>query len=340
MLRVEGQPPDEGVTSPPQPGAPLPDASVHQPTPPAIIVERLTKLYDKVVAVSDISFVVPRGEFFGFLGPNGAGKSTTIRVLCGLLRATYQRILVAGHDLRTDPLGVKASIGVMLEEPVLYERLSAEDNLEFFGRIWHLPASERAARTKDLLTHLGLWDRRKETVRTWSRGMKRKLAIARALLHRPHLVFLDEPTSGLDPVAAAALRDDLLNLTASNGVTVFLTTHNLAEAEQICTQVGVIRAGELLAVGHPNQLQVSKNAHRVEIIGRGFEEEVLASLRMRREVIAAEVQNGCLVIQLALDADVAPLVNLIVSMGGQVEEIHKGKTRLEDTFLALMEEEE
>ena len=306
----------------------------------AIRTHNLTRDFDTLRAVDRLTIAVSYGTIFGLLGPNGAGKTTTIRLLLGLLEPTEGRAEVLGFDAGTHADQIRHRTGALLEHSGLYERLSAEDNLEFFGRIWHLPASERAARTKDLLTHLGLWDRRKETVRTWSRGMKRKLAIARALLHRPHLVFLDEPTSGLDPIAAAALRDDLLNLTASNGVTVFLTTHNLAEAEQICTQVGVIRAGELLAVGHPNQLQVSKNAHRVEIIGRGFEEEVLASLRMRREVIAAEVQNGCLVIQLALDADVAPLVNLIVSMGGQVEEIHKGKTRLEDTFLALMEEEE
>ena len=168
-----------------------------------------------------------------------------IRLLLGLIEPTAGSAVVLGHDTRTDAGAVRARTGALLEHTGLYERLSAYDNLDYYGRIWHLPAADRKARVQELLTRLGLWERREEPVVQWSRGMKQKLAVARVLLHRPALVFLDEPTAGLDPVAAAALRHDLDGLAEREGVTVFLTTHNLAEAEQLGDQVGVIRAGRL-----------------------------------------------------------------------------------------------
>lgn len=169
--------------------------------------------------------------------------------------------------------------------------------------------------------------------------MKQKLAMARALLHRPSLVFLDEPTAGLDPVAAAALREDLATLSAQEGVTVFLTTHNLAEAEKLCALVAVIRAGKLLAVDRPDRLRPRSGVPLVTISGRGFGQEVLALLRQQPEVRAAELRNGRLAIELRQSHDVAPLISLLVNAGVEVEEVQKGKTSLEDVFLAMMEEE-
>jgi ABC-2 type transport system ATP-binding protein len=290
----------------------------------------LARHFDTVRAVDGISLEVPAGIVFGFLGPNGSGKTTTIRLLLGLLEPTSGRAEVFGYDTRAHADEIRVRCGALLEHSGLYERLSAEDNLEFYGRVWRLPATERRARIQDLLTHLGLWDRRGEIVKNWSRGMKQKLAIARALLHRPALVFLDEPPAGLDPVAAAALRDDLAGLAAREGVTIFLTTHNLAEAEKLCHQVGVIRQGALRA---------SRGAPQVEIVGRGLDENVLALLRSRPEVAAAEQVNGRLVIDLAQEANVAPLVSLIIGAGAEVEEVRRGKASLEDVFLTLMEED-
>ncbi len=169
--------------------------------------------------------------------------------------------------------------------------------------------------------------------------MKQKLAVARTLLHRPPLIFLDEPTAGLDPLAAAALHEDLASLAAHEGVTVFLTTHNLAEAEKLCSMVGVIRQGKLLIVGHPDELRARTGGPRVQIAGRGFTEEVLAQLRARPEVAAAEVRNSHLEVELRGEADTAPLVSLLVGAGAQVEEVRKGKASLEEVFLTLMEEE-
>ena len=169
--------------------------------------------------------------------------------------------------------------------------------------------------------------------------MKQKLAVARALFHRPPLIFLDEPTSGFDPVAAAALRDDLAGLVKREGATVFLNTHNLAEAEKLCAVVGVIRKGKLLTVGSPDELRFKQGGQQAEIVGRGFTDDLLALLRERPEVASADVQNGHLVLGLRGDSEVGPLVSLIVRQGGEVEEVRKGAASLEDVFLTLMEEE-
>ena len=172
-----------------------------------------------------------------------------------------------------------------------------------------------------------------------SRGMKQKLAIARALFHHPQVIFLDEPTAGLDPIAAASLRDDLKTLAKSEGVTVFLNTHNLPEAEKLCDQVGVIREGRLLAVEHPDRLRAKSGGQKVDVFGQGFDEKVLIMLRMQPMVSSIETQNSHLSIHLREETDVAPLINLLVGAGVQVEEIRKEKISLEEVFMTLMEEE-
>jgi len=305
----------------------------------AIRTDKLSRDFGPVKAVDNLSLEVPTGIIFGFLGPNASGKTTTINLLLGLLEPTSGRAEVLGFDVRTRADEVRSRSGALLEHTGLYEQLSAEDNLEFYGRVWRMPATGRQARIKELLTHLDLWERRGERVEKWSRGMKQKLALARALLHRPPLVFLDEPTAGLDVVAAAGLREDLTRLVTSEGVTVFLTTHNMVEAEKLCRRVAVIRKGKLLAVGHPDELRAHAGAPRVEVIGAGFNEDLLRQLQARPEVSAVELQDRHLSIHLRQDVDVAPLVSLMVAAGVQVEEVRKGKASLEEVFLTLIEEE-
>jgi ABC-2 type transport system ATP-binding protein len=306
----------------------------------AIETERLTRDFGQVRAVDDLTMQVPRGSVFGFLGPNGAGKTTTIRLLMGLLEPTAGRADVLGFDIHKDADRIRTSSGALLEHSGLYERLSAEDNLKFYGRIWHLNADVLNLRIEEVLQHLGLWQRRKESVGTWSRGMRQKLAVARALLHRPELIFMDEPTAGLDPVSAASLREDLALLAQQEGVTIFLTTHNLDEAEKLCDLVGVIREGKIVAIGKPDELQRNSFAPSVVITGRGFSETILAQLRERSEVASVENEDTRLVIHLRGLAKSAPLINIIVIGGGEVEEVKKSKASLEEVFLLLMQEEE
>ena len=311
-------------------------------TQAAIRIENLTRDFESVRAVDSLSLEVPPGIVFGFLGPNGAGKTTTIRLLLGLLEPTAGRAEVLGFDTRTQANEVRTRTGALLEHSGIYEQLSAEDNLEFYGRVWRLSKVEREARIKDLLAHMGLWDRRKERAGDWSRGMKQKLALARTLLHRPRVALLDEPTAGLDVAAAVAVREDLASLAAREGVTVFLTTHNMTEAEKLCNQVAVIRQGALVAVGHPDELRARAGTPRLEIIGRGFSDEVLGLVRARPDVVAAEARNGRLAIDLRAGAGreaSAPLVSLVVGAWVEVEEVRRGQASLEEVFLTLTEEE-
>ena len=308
-------------------------------TETAIRIQNLTRDFGTLRAVDDLSLAVPAGIIFGFLGPNGAGKTTTINLLLGLLEPTSGRAEVLSLDTQTHGDQVRARTGALLEHPGLYEQLNAEDNLEFYGRIWHMTPAERQSRIKELLTHIAVWERRKERVGTWSKGMKQKLALARAMLHRPPLIFLDEPTAGLDVVAATAVRDDLETLVVREGVTVFLTTHNMAEAERLCSRVAVIRKGSLVAFGHPDELRARAGGPCLEVFGRGFNDNVLNLLRTHPDVVAAEAQNEHLAIDLREGTDVAPLVSLMVSAGVQVEEVHRAKVSLEKVLLTLMEEE-
>ncbi len=305
----------------------------------AIRMEDLGRTFGQIKAVDGLTLEVPAGIVFGFLGPNGSGKTTTIHMLLGLLAPTTGRAEVLGFDTRTHADEVRERTGALLEHDGLYEQLNAQDNLEFFGRIWRVPAGQREARVKDLLGRMGLWERRGERVGKWSRGMKQKLALARALLARPPLIFLDEPTAGLDVVAANALRDDLAALVAREGVTVFLTTHNMAEAERLCARVAVIRHGRLVAVGHPDELRARASGPRMEVVGRGFAPEALAALKARPEVTSVDVKNGHMTIDLRPEADTAPLVRLLVDSGVQVEEVRRGKASLEEAFMALVEED-
>jgi ABC-2 type transport system ATP-binding protein len=290
-------------------------------------------------AVDHMTLEVPRGIVFGFLGPNGSGKTTTIRLLLGLLEPSEGRAEVFGFDTVKQAGEIRERTGALLEHTGLYERLSAEDNLEFFGRIARLSASERAGRIQELLAHLGLWDRRKEIIGAWSRGMKQKLAIARALMNNPQLIFLDEPTSGLDPVAAAALREDLASLASDGKVTIFLTTHNLAEAEKLCEQVAVIRAGKLLAIGSPEALRSQHGTTQTEIYGSGFTPDLLALLRARPEITGLKQVNNHLVLDLQPDVQTGDIVRQMVVNGAQIDEVRKNKASLEDIFLELVDEE-
>jgi len=213
----------------------------------AIQVSGLTKYYGDLLAVDHISFEVPQGQVFGFLGPNGAGKTTTIRMLTGLTRPTEGNACVLGYDLATEITRIKKAIGVVPETSNLYDELSAWDNLVFMGQLYGVPRQERGERADALLRRFRLWEKRNTPFAKLSKGMKRALTVAAALVHCPQLVFLDEPTTGLDILSARSLRA-LIGQLRQEGVTVFLTTHYLEEAERLCDQIALIVKGRLVAL--------------------------------------------------------------------------------------------
>ncbi len=306
----------------------------------AIATEHLTYDFGSCRAVDDVSLQVPEGVVYGLLGPNGAGKTTMLRLLLGLLEPTSGRAEVLGMETRRNGVEIRQRAGVLLEDDKLYENLTALENLDYYGRVWQMSPEERSARSRELLLNFDLWDRRDEQVHTWSRGMKKKLSLARTLLNRPALVFLDEPTSGLDPVAASNLHNQLLKLAAQEGMTVFLTTHKLSEAERLCAMVGVIRDGRLLAAGPTSELRTLGGVPLLEISGEGFSDEIVALLARRREVAGIQVLPHRLLIELAdAGAHSSPLISLLVESGADVEEVHRTNASLESVFVSLVQEE-
>jgi len=220
----------------------------------AIEVYDLTKYYGDLLAVDHINFEVHQGEVFGFLGPNGAGKTTTQRMLTTLLEPTEGRIIINGHDLAHDAYPVKWQMGLVPEESNVYTELTAWDNLMFTARLYRVPRSERAARARELLETFGLWEKRDVKVEDFSKGMRRRLSIAMAIIHRPKLLFLDEPTPGLDAQSVRAIRGLIRQLNAE-GTTIFLTTHQIEEANQLCDRVAIINHGRIAAIDTPERLK-------------------------------------------------------------------------------------
>jgi ABC-2 type transport system ATP-binding protein len=216
----------------------------------AIEVQNLTRTYGRVRAVDEISFAVEPGELFGFLGPNGAGKTTTIRMLTGQLRPTSGQAQVAGCDVVTQRQALKPQIGVVFEQQNLYERFSARDNLHFYARLYGV----RKERVEEVLGQVGLLERARDKVKQYSNGMKQRLLIARALLHKPKVLFLDEPTKGLDPNVARDIRA-LVRELADRGMTVFLTTHYMEEADQLSHRVAILDQGGIVALDTPERLK-------------------------------------------------------------------------------------
>jgi ABC-2 type transport system ATP-binding protein len=273
----------------------------------AIEVENLTRAFDGVKAVDNISFSVQGGEVFGFLGHNGAGKTTTIRMLSGQLLPGSGYARVAGCDVLSEQRRLKPLIGVVSEHQNLYERMSGRENLEFAVRLYGQPVR----RVDETLEQVGLIERAKDNVRKYSNGMKQRLLIARALLHRPQVLFLDEPTRGLDPVVGRAIRRLILDL-SSQGVTIFLTTHYMEEADQICGRVAFLSDGRIVAMGTPNSLKVAHGQKSVKVTLNNGE----------NLTIALDDQEA--------GEQLKQLVN-----DGQVRTLHSAEATLEEVFIQM-----
>ena len=305
----------------------------------AVYTENLTRTFGALCAVDRLNLHVPTGTIFGLLGSSGAGKTTTIRLLLGLLQPTAGSADVLGYDIHTQGDRIRQHTGALLAYSGLYDRLTASENLDFYGRIWHMPTAQRRARTKELLNMLGLWEQRDTLVGGWDRGRRRKLSLARAIYHRPSLVFIDEPTYRLDVQEAEAIWSDLGNIAAREGITVFLATRHMLEAEALCSAVGVMRQGKLLEVGPLAELRSRTAAPQLEIVGRGFTDHLITLVNRRPEVASARRVDNRLVLQLSGDFDTAPLVSLLVEASADVEEVRKHPPALHTALTALMQDE-
>jgi len=236
-------------------------APVVEPAVPAIDARALTKVFQGKPAVDQLTLQVARGRFFGFLGPNGAGKSTTIKMLTGLLRPTSGQAFVEGLDLAKDRLAIKQRIGVLPEELPLYERLTGEEYLLFAGRMYGLPKDETRKRTDELLAFLSLDEDRGRLILDYSQGMRKKVALAAALIHNPRVLFLDEPLNGIDPISGRVVTD-LLRRLAQKGVTMFFTSHVLDVVERLCDEVAIIDRGRIVAQGTLDEIRRQREVGR------------------------------------------------------------------------------
>ena len=257
-------------------------------TPPIIRVEHLVKQFGDVVAVNDVSFDVRRGEIFAFLGPNGAGKTTTIRMLTTLLAPTGGTLELDGLDPVHQQNAVRRRIGVVFQDPSLDQDLTAWENMDIHGVLYGVPRRERHERAEKLLELFELADRKKSLVKTFSGGMRRRLEIARGLLHTPRVLFLDEPTLGLDPQSRNQMWTHVQNLNQSDGVTVFLTTHYMDEADRVAHRIAVIDHGRIVAIGSPAELKTRTNSESLEqaflaLTGSAIREESVGAADRMRE---------------------------------------------------------
>jgi ABC-2 type transport system ATP-binding protein len=296
--------------------------------PPAIEASGLVKTYDEVEAVRGIDLAVRAGELFGFLGPNGAGKSTTIKILCTLLRPTAGSARVAGFDVVRERDDVRRHIGLVFQETTLDDHLTAEQNLRFHADIYGMPRASVGPRIDSVLEMVGLTDRRGSKVRPFSGGMKRRLEIARGLLHSPRVLFLDEPTIGLDPESRATLWGYVDQLRAEEDITVFLTTHYMDEAER-CDRIAIVDAGRIGALDTPSALKASVGHDRVRVATT--DDDAAEALVRERFGVETTREGGALVV---LTPDGEQFVPRLFELGLTVRSVSVSRPTLDDVFLA------
>jgi ABC-2 type transport system ATP-binding protein len=299
----------------------------------SIVTRNLTKRFGAVTAVENLSLTIHKGEIFGLLGPNGAGKTTTIRMLGALIAPTSGEAWVAGYRVGRQDQDIRRNVGILTESPGMYDQLSAARNLTFFAEMYGV--DEIPARVERYLRTLGLWERRFEPVGTFSKGMRQKMAIARALLHEPQVLFLDEPTSGLDPSAARLVRQFIADL-RSEGRTILLCTHNLDEADRLCDRVAVLR-GSLLALDTPTALRRKLFGLKVVFHLAEMQAQFPQLVENFDFVQSVDAVDAKLVVSLDDPEPLNPqIVRALVDAGAQFQFVGELRQRLEDVYLQLM----
>jgi len=302
-----------------------------------IDTQGLTRSFGGLNAVEGVTFSVREGEIFGFLGPNGAGKTTTVRMLTCLIAQTSGRATIGGHDtnIKSDRRKIRRMVGLLPENVGLYEGMSAYKNLDYYGRFYQLPEPTRKERIEYLLKMLGLWEKREVAAGIFSKGMKQKLAIARALVHDPHVLFLDEPTANLDPEASKAVRDFILELKKEKR-TIFLNTHMLDEADRICDRVGILKT-RLVAVGTPEELRESLFPRTTIVKLEAVNDAILAALRRLGIGKVETAGEGELSVAVKDPAKENPeIVHAVDSAGGRILSVYQSNPTLEDVYMRLV----
>jgi ABC-2 type transport system ATP-binding protein len=322
-----------------------PSGSIHShhsfwdPGHTMIRTENLTKTFNQakkqqpVTAVDRLTMEVAEGEVFGFLGPNGAGKTTTVRMLCSLIAPSAGSAWIGKSRVGKDDQEIRRTVGILTETPGMYERLSAERNLSIFAQLYGV--TDVAGQVEKYLRMLGLWDRRYDAVGSFSKGMRQKLAIARALLHEPRVLFLDEPTSGLDPEASRLVREFIEQLKES-GVTIFMCTHNLDEADRLCNRIGIFKTS-LVAVDTPEALRKSLFGRKVVFHLKELHPAMLQDVRGLPFVHEAQAVDSRLVVSLDTPEEQNPvIVRRLVEAGAQVQFVGELRHSLEDIYMEMI----
>jgi ABC-2 type transport system ATP-binding protein len=291
----------------------------------------------ELVAVDDLSLEVERGEVFGFLGPNGAGKTTTVRMLTGLIRPSAGTAQIAGFELGKNDTEIRQNVGILTESPGMYDRLTAEKNLTIFANLYDVPDNEKSV--NKYLSMLGLWERRNDTVGSFSKGMRQKLAVARALIHEPQILFLDEPTTGLDPEASKTVRDFVEEL-KTEGRTIFMTTHNLDEAEKLCDRVGIFQQ-RLLTLDSPSNLREKMYGRRVVFHLRELQPGWVDLVSNMPGTGNVEAADNKLVVSLKDPEQSNPeIVKALVLAGAEVQFVGEIRHSLEQIYLEMVNSSE
>ncbi len=297
--------------------------------PQAVIqTASLTKIYvDGVKAVDSLDLEIKEGEVFGLLGPNGAGKTTTISMLCTLIRPTSGSAKVAGIEVSSHPSAVRRNIGIVFQEPSVDDLLSGRENLELHGMLYKMPPEERKKRIDEMLSLVGLTDRADEMVRNYSGGMRRRLEIARGLMHRPKILFLDEPTLGLDPASREHIWQYIRDLSKAHGTTMVLTTHYMEEADLLCDRIGIIDKGKLVVLGTAAELK-SKVGHDIVRLKGEADEGKLKALKFVKKVVRSK--DGFLEVTIT---DAASNLQALLSSCGKLATVQVREVTLNDVFL-------
>ncbi|MHB8565614.1 MAG: ABC transporter ATP-binding protein [Nitrososphaerales archaeon] len=305
-----------------------------------IDAENLTKRFGNLTAVDSVTFHVDEGEVFGFLGPNGAGKTTTVRMLCCLISKTSGEARIAGYKVgnnEADSLKIRKIIGLVPDSVGLYEELSAYKNLDFYGKLYDCPEKQRKENIQRFLTLLGLWEKRDVSAGSFSKGMKQKLAIARALVHDPKILFMDEPTANLDPESSKTVRDFIVELKKEKR-TIFLNTHNLDEAQRICDKIAILNT-KLMAIGTPQELEHSVSGRKSVIQLEQVSDEILTALK-RLSLGNMAVDGNKLTIDVTNpEKENVAISDAIFRAGGHIQSLTVVGSTLEDAYLKLVREE-